>query len=187
MALKFYKIHRVEGECLGNQHRSFPCILWVNGKKMAQELDFGPELRAAIPWWAPQPRWQGRSRSRSRRILRGRCSDWTPLRRELLRIWGFWGYFFGGGWWYFLVFGWFSLVFQLYLSGKMSDRGSSFSRTATRDSFVSEMEKQPRQRHSNFRTWTNNIYDVLVGILFGRLEDVTWKTTYMMLWFFLGN
>ena len=54
-----------------------------------------PELRAAIPWWAPQPRWRGRSRPRSRRVLRGRCSDWTLLRRELLRIWGFRGHFLG--------------------------------------------------------------------------------------------
>ena len=105
---------------------------------------------------------------------------------ENLRISGLfsWGWVLVCGW-YFLVFGWFFvtlvwyfLVFRLYLSGKMSDRGSSFSRTATRDSFVSEMEKQPRQRHSNFRTWTNNIlFDVLVGILFGQLEDVIWKTT----------
>ena len=76
-------------------------------QKMAQELDLGPELRAAIPWWAPRPRWLGRSRSRSRRILRGRCSDWTPLRRELLRIWGFWGYFLGFGCWYLDGISWY--------------------------------------------------------------------------------
>ena len=67
------------------------------------------------------------------------------------------GYFFKTNGIWDLVFGSGDLVFGISertdLSGKMSDRGSSFSRTATRDSFVSDMEKQPRHRHSSFLTY----------------------------------
>ena len=63
-----------------------------------------------------------------------------------------------------LVFG---ICERTNLSGKMSDRGSSFSRTATRDSFVSDMEKQPRHRHSSFLTYFCILLFCILYFFFG--------------------
>ena len=107
-----------------------------------------PVLPASSPWLAARPHWRGKSKLQSRPIALEQCSGWTRLRLGQLRTWIL----------LYLVFSiCVNLVFGIcertHLSGKMSDRGSSFSRTATRDSFVSDMEKQPRHRHSSFLTY----------------------------------
>ena len=111
-----------------------------------------PVLPASIPWWAPRRHWRGKNKLRSRPIASERCSDWIPPRLAQLKTWKLEFYHLELDILYFC--NWDFCIFERsHLSGKMSDRGSSFSRTATRDSFVSDMEKQPRHRHSNFLTY----------------------------------
>ena len=101
------------------------------------------------------------------RTCNWQLNNWEPGQVSLSTCLGRWAeralgtfysvhVFFLGGWGVECVFLGFVREYlserRVYLSGKMSDRGSSFSRMATRDSFVSEIEKQPRHRHSSFLT-----------------------------------